>query len=288
VRCEEPGLRRGGVVVKDGKCSGDGVAWEEAVTYDIVEFRDGSFRPAQVTAIQEVPLTIYLNGQEMVTLLCTGKHPTYLAVGFLRSEGWIRDLGDLKDVRIEADDQRIKAFVEVSTDPLKAQPVRRSVTSGCGKGTSFDRNVETAIGVRVSARLVVAPDQIFRLMAELTERSTLYRRTRGCHNASLAEPSRIVIFREDIGRHNAIDMICGQCLLDGVTTEDKLIVTTGRIASEILLKTIRLGVPILVSGSAATRFSIDLARKTNMAMVGLVESGRMVVYNSGGRIAGCE
>jgi FdhD protein len=95
-----------------------------------------------------------------------------------------------------------------------------------------------------------------------------------------------MIFREDIGRHNAIDMIGGQCFLDNISTRDKLIVTTGRIASEILLKAIRLGVPILASGAAATRFSIDLARKTNMTLIGKVEQARLIVYNSGGRIAG--
>ncbi|MBE9580115.1 MAG: formate dehydrogenase accessory sulfurtransferase FdhD, partial [Proteobacteria bacterium] len=100
----------------------------------------------------------------------------------------------------------------------------------------------------------------------------------------LASPEKILIFHEDIGRHNAIDMICGQCLLDGIPTEDKLIVTTGRIASEILLKAIRLGVPVLASGSAATRFAIDLARKTNMTLVGQVEQGHMIVFNNGGRI----
>ena len=125
-----------------------------------------------------------------------------------------------------------------------------------------------------------------RLAGELDERSSLYRVTGGCHNACLATSEKILIFREDIGRHNAIDMICGQCFLDDISTEDKLIVSTGCIASEILLKAMRLGVPILVSMSAATRFSIDLARRTNMTLIGQVRKGRMIVYNQAGRIAG--
>lgn len=132
----------------------------------------------------------------------------------------------------------------------------------------------------------MTPQQIKQLASELNERSTLYRITRGCHNASLATPEKILIFREDIGRHNAIDMICGECFLNSITTKDKLIVTTGRIASEILLKAVRLGVTILVSGSAATRLAIDLARKVDITLVGQVRQDRMIIYNSGGRIAG--
>ena len=138
----------------------------------------------------------------------------------------------------------------------------------------------------VTAKLRVTPQQILRLSAELDERSALYRATGGCHNASLATPEEILIFREDIGRHNAIDMICGECFLESIATDDKLVVCTGRIASEILLKTIRLGAPILVSRAAATRFSIDLARRTNMTLVGRARKESMVIYNHAGRIEG--
>jgi FdhD protein len=257
---------------------------KDALTYDVAEYREGHFQETQVTAIQEVPLTIYLNGHEVVTLLCTGKHPKYLAAGFLKSDGFISDLKQLKDIRVQDAHERIKVCVETSHDPFSEQSLKRYVTSGCGKGTDFERNARTLASTTVPAKLRVSPQQILKLMAELHERSTLYRVTRGCHNAALASPEKMLIFHEDIGRHNAIDMICGQCLLDGIPTEDKLIVTTGRIASEILLKAIRLGVPVLASGSAATRFAIDLARKTNMTLVGKVEQGHMIVFNNGGRI----
>jgi len=259
---------------------------KDAVTYDVVEFAEGSFRKTEATAIQEIPLTIYLNGHEVVTLLCTGKYPKFLAVGFLKSDGLITDYKQLKGVQVEEDPERLIVHVETSHDPFKSQRLERSITSGCGKGTNFTRNVETIASTTVTTKLTVTPEEILRLSAELDERSTLYRATGGCHNASLATPEEILIFREDIGRHNAIDMICGECFLDNIPTEDKLIVSTGRIASEILLKVMRLGVSILVSGAAATRFSIDLARRTNMTLIGRVRQGRMVVYNHGGRIAG--
>ncbi len=259
---------------------------KEAFTYLAAEFGEGRFRETQVAAVQEVPLTIYLNGRELVTLLCTAKHPKYLAIGFLKSDGLITDVGQLEEIAVEAEDERMRVHVHTSHDPFKQQAPGRLITSGCGKGTDFERNLETISATRVTAKLAVSAEQILRLMEELHKRSTLYHLTRGCHNAALATPQSIVVFHEDIGRHNAIDMICGQCLLDKIPTQDKLIVATGRIASEILLKAIRLGVPVVASGAAATRLSIDLARKTNMTVIGKVEDGRMVVYHSGGRIVG--
>jgi FdhD protein len=259
---------------------------KDAFTYDVAEFAESHFRETRVTVIQEVPLTIYLNGNEVVTLLCTGKQPEYLAVGFLKSEGLITDRKEVMDIQAREEPERLIVDVETSHDPFKLQRLERSITSGCGKGTNFTRNVETISSTTVAAKPSVTPEQILRLSAKLDQRSTLYRATGGCHNASLATPEKILIFREDIGRHNAIDMICGECFLEDIPTDDKLIVSTGRIASEILLKTIRLGVSILVSGGAATRFSIDLARKTNMTLIGRVRRGRMVVYNHAGRIAG--
>jgi FdhD protein len=259
---------------------------KDAFTYGVAEFKRGRFQKARVTAIQEVPLTIYLNGHEVVTLMCTGKYPKFLAVGFLKSDGLVTDRNQLKGVHVEEEPERLRVNVETSHDPFKLQRLERTITSGCGKGTNFERNVEIIASTTVTAKLSMTPGQILRLAAELDERSTLYQATGGCHNAVLAASEKILIFREDIGRHNAIDMICGQCFLDDIRTEDKLIVSTGRIASEILLKVMQLGVPILVSMSAATRFSIDLARRTNMTLIGQVRRGRMVVYNQAGRIVG--
>ena len=259
---------------------------KESVSYNVSEFIGSRFEDARVTAVQEVPLTIFLNGHEVITLLCTGKHPKYLALGFLKSDGLIADVKEVQQVRVSEETERIRVYVETSHDSFELPRLRRSITSGCGKGTNFEQNMETIAATSVTAKLNISPQKILELASELQKRSTLYRTTRGCHNASLCTPQEMLIFREDIGRHNAIDMICGQCFLDGIPTKDKLIVTTGRIASEILLKALRLGVPILVSGSAATRLSIDLARKTNITLVGLVWEGRMVVYNSGGRVAG--
>lgn len=260
----------------------------DAYEYEIDAYGPRGFRRERIEAIREVPLTILLNGREVVTLLCTAKHPEYLAVGFCKSDALITEPGQLKDVRVEDRGDRILARVETSHDPLEGRTLQRAITSGCGKGTNFDRNVATVSRRRIDAPLSVTPDQLLRLAAELHARSTLYERTRGCHNSSLCTPEEMLIFREDIGRHNAIDMIVGQCFLEGIPTHDKMIVSTGRVASEILLKAARIGVPVLASTAVVTRFSVELAREIGITLVGNIQDDGLWVYNAAGRIAGLQ
>lgn len=257
----------------------------EAYPFEITEYGPGGPERKQIQAIREVPLTIYLNGREVVTLLCTGKYPRHLAVGFLKSDALISDPAQLLDVDIADEDGRITAHVRVGHDPFAGgREIQRSITSGCGKGTNFDRNVSTISRRRVTSELTVSPAQILALAGELKSRSTLYNSTRGCHNSSLCTPEEMLLFREDIGRHNAIDMIVGECFLEGLSTHDKMIVSTGRVASEILLKTVRIGVSVLASTAVATSFSVELARKIGLTLIGNIKADSFWVYNDPGRI----
>lgn len=257
----------------------------DSQNYDVHEYRQG-FARKPIASIREIPLTIMLNGREVVTLLCTAKHPEYLAVGFLKSDAFITSPDQITDLTVRRDDERLVAEVETCHDPWENRVMERSVTSGCGKGTNFGRNVQTVSKRRLGGDIRITPDQILALVRELHSRSTLYNETRGCHNSSLCTPDEMLLFREDIGRHNAIDMLCGQCFLDNVPVADKLIVSTGRVASEILLKVVRIGVPILVSTAVATNFSVELARKTGITLVGNAKDDSFWVYNDNGRIIG--
>jgi FdhD protein len=222
-----------------------------------------------------------------VTLLCTARYPKHLAVGFLKSDALITSLDQLEGVDIADQGERITAHVRTRHDPWAGgRDIQRSITSGCGKGTNFDRNVATISRRRVTSDLTVTPAQILALAAELKKRSTLYGRTRGCHNSSLCTPTEMLLFREDIGRHNAIDMIVGECFLSGIPTEDKMIVSTGRVASEILLKCVRIGVSVLASTAVATSFSVDLARRIGLTLIGNIKADGFWVYNDPGRIVG--
>lgn len=259
---------------------------QDLKTYQVTEYASGGFSDRQVSAIREIPLTIYLNDREVVTLLCTGKYPRQLALGFLKSDAFIREKAEIVDVDMCETGERITARVTVQGDPWEGRTVERSITSGCGKGTNFGRNVTTVSKRRLATDLSVKPENILTLVRELRQRSTLYGKTRGCHNSTLCTPDEMLLFREDIGRHNAIDMIVGHCFEEGIPTEDKMIVSTGRVASEILMKTVRIGVSVLVSTAVATSFSVELARKTGLTLVGNVTDDSFWIYNNNGRISG--
>ncbi len=252
--------------------------------YTVRQFGPGGMTDDTVDAITEVPLSIQLNGRHVVTLMCTGQHPRHLALGFLKSDALIQSIKDVVNVETLLEPDRIGVRVEVRYDPWKNHELQRSITSGCGKGTNFDHNVETISKRRLNTNMTVRAEDILRLVEELHNRSSLYRETRGCHNASLCSATEMEAFREDIGRHNAIDMLVGRCFEKDEPTAGKMIVATGRVASEILLKVVRIGVPILVSTAAATGFSVDLARRTNLTLVGSATKESFRIYHDPGRI----
>lgn len=257
----------------------------DRIPFKIKKFSNGEVTEEEIESILEIPMTIFLNSREVVTLLTTAKNPECLAIGFLKSDAYISNRKQLTGLKISKTDQRLIAEVTTSHDPWKNRTIEYSITSGCGKGTNFGRNVKTISKRKIKADITVTPQQIIKHTRELHSRSKLYNLTRGCHNSSLCTPETMLYFEEDIGRHNAIDMIVGKCFFEQVSTEDKMILSTGRIASEILLKAMRIGIPILASTAVATSFSIDLARKLGMTLIGNIkEDGSFWVYNDNGRI----
>ena len=234
--------------------------------------------------IREVPLTIYLNDHEIVTLLCLGDHLKSLAIGFLKSEGLISRIDDLKSVFVDEANRLVRVEVEEDTGLAEKLFQRRTVTSGCGKGTTFYNALDTLITEPMDSPLKISVDQVFHLMHRLVEASELYKITGGTHNSALATVEDLVLFRTDIGRHNAVDKIYGECFLNNIFLKDKVLVTTGRITSEILIKTGRMGIPVLISRSAATSLAISLAEQIGVALIGYVRGKNLVVYTGRERV----
>jgi FdhD protein len=235
------------------------------------------------TVVREAPLTIYLNGQEFVTLLCTPELLDMLAVGFLRSEGLVGSYGDIVSLRVDGE----QGFVFVETEGGKlAEKLygKRTITSGCGKGTVFFSVLDSLQSKPVESALTISAAEILSLMRELQERAHLFRLTGGLHSAALCSRKEVVYFCEDIGRHNAVDKIAGLCLRDGVELHDKILVTSGRISSEILVKSAKLGIPVLVSRSAPTSLSIELGEKLGLTLVGFARGRRFNIYSRRDRI----
>jgi FdhD protein len=232
----------------------------------------------RVSVVREIPLTIFLNDREIITLLCTGAHIDSLAVGFLKSEGLLQHRSDLQKVETDTDGQKVRVYTNEPTEIAEQLFGKRTLTSGCGKGTIFYNVLDSLQSQPLKKQITIRVDQVRKLMTELHKRSELYRRSRGVHNCGLATTSKILLFRTDIGRHNAVDMIQGECFLTQVDTSDKILVTTGRITSEILIKAAKMKIPMLISRSAATSLSLDLAHKLNMTVIGYVRGGSILAY----------
>jgi len=233
---------------------------------------------ARVAVVREVPLTIFLNDREIVTLLCTGSHVESLAVGFLRSEGLLQERSSLKSLVVDENRQAVRVVTDESAELTQQLFGKRTLTSGCGKGTIFYNVLDSLQSQPLENKLVIEAAQVRRLMSELHSRSELYKRSRGVHNCGLADTKKILIFRSDIGRHNAVDMILGECFLQELATNEKILVTTGRITSEILIKAAKMHIPMLISRSAATSLSLELATSLNMTIIGYVRGGSILAY----------
>ena len=237
------------------------------------------------TVTTEFALTIILNNQELVTLLCSPKDLKYLAIGFLSSEGLLKGKDEIK--KIVVDDQRGVVRVETEEDKGSESQLifKRLITSGCGRGASFYSDAEVKNQARVESPIRISAPQVFALVKEFQHRSQVYQTTGGVHSAALCDTKNILVFSEDIGRHNAIDKIFGECMLTDLPTEDRIVITSGRISSEILLKVARRNIPLLISKSAPTNLGVRLAADLGVTLIGFARGKRMNVYANSWRVA---
>jgi len=237
-----------------------------------------------VSVVRETPLTIFLNGDELITLVTTGDANKELALGFLLSEGFLKNKEDLGSVREDSEAGSVE--IEVTGDLSMVHELweKRTVTSGCGKGATFYSILDSLHSNPITSDLTVTPSQVYNLMKKLNRQSDLYRDTRGVHNSALAEGDQILIFRDDIGRHNAVDKIRGTAFMEDMALEDKVLITTGRLSSEIVIKVAKMGVPILISRSAPTTLALDLADRVNLTLIGYVRGERLTVYTGSERV----
>ena len=229
---------------------------------------------------REISLIIYHNGDHLVTLMCSPDSLRELAVGFLYSSCLINSAEEVKELLI--DDKHLSIFVKTQD---RGNTGEKIYTSGCGKGIMLSDLSEEILGKRIEAGLKVSRSQIFQMQSEFQRKSVLFRETGGVHSAALANGKTIRIFMADIGRHNAIDKVIGKALLGDLNLEDSIMLTSGRISSEIVLKVARCGTPILVSRSAPTNRAVEMARQANLTLIGFARGSRMNIYSGEERIS---
>ena len=234
--------------------------------------------------VRESPVTIFLNDIDLVSLLCSPKDLEYLAVGFLFGEGLIKSKEEIKSIFADKKDGVV--WVEtVGHKKLRENILaKRFITTGCGRGFSFVDSAEYSKGLKANRDFKILASFIASLMKEFQSKSQIYRKTGGVHSAGLANDCEIVIFKEDIGRHNAIDKVLGERLLKGTKDDNLVMITSGRVSSDILIKAARGRIPIIISKSAPTDLAVRLARELGITLVGFARGSRMNVYSNEWRI----
>jgi FdhD protein len=238
-------------------------------------WKAGHLREVKGEIVREQPLTIYVNGQRFITVLSTPRKLDALVVGYLWLEKVIASVSEIRRLSVSEVDGR--ADVELAGDV--ELPQERILTSGCGGGITF--RIDPRVVPRVESSLRVEPARLFDRMKELYQQAVGYRASRGIHGAALADADRLLFMAEDVGRHNAVDKICGEALLRGEPTRDRVLLSTGRVSSEMLLKGARMGTPLVVSRTSPTEMAVSLGEQLGITVVGYLRHDALNVYAGG-------
>ncbi len=235
------------------------------------EYRRG-WQQAQGEVIEEGLATLYVNGIEWATIMCTPRELDWLALGFLANEGFIQGIDEVEILHVS----RPGCCVDLWLDHAVSKPVREIITSGCGGGLTFD-DPQTDIAPLVD-ELQLEPERLYALFNQLHFPGSLHGRTRGVHAAGLSDGEQLLIVVEDVGRHNTIDKLRGASLQRGIDTRGRILLATGRVSSEMLRKGARMGCPIIASRNSPTSMSVQMAEAFNITLVGYVRRASMRVY----------
>lgn len=246
--------------------------------YNISKYEKDTSRKTIDSLIVEYLFTIFLEGEEYITLICTPQSLQELAIGFLHSESIIESIDDIKNIEIYEE----KGYINIELNSRKLLEQRankkRTITSGCGKGSIYYNELDRLkLNEDMSSREIPYL-YISNMMNEFNKESKLFIETGGVHSVALTDFKDIIFFEEDIGRHNALDKIIGKCLKNNIDVKNKAILTSGRITSEIVLKCAKLNINYIVSRSAPTNVAIDLANIVNMRIIGFARGQRMNIY----------
>jgi FdhD protein len=225
--------------------------------------------------VTERPLTVFLNAREIVTLMTIGDHPELLAVGYLLNQGMLRPDDEITAIDYDADIETIVVRTRRQTD-YEEKLKKKVQTSGCAQGTVFGDLMDALEGVRLSPSARLKTSWLYQLQRKINTVPSLYLKAGAIHGCVLCQGDRPLVYMEDVGRHNAVDKIAGWMMRNRVPADDKIFYTTGRLTSEMVIKTVRMGIPILVSRSGFTAWGVDLAQKAGLTLVGRMRGKRFV------------
>lgn len=246
---------------------------------NITIFDRSGMQSGSALIVSEMPLTIFLNDVELVTLTCSPGAGEELAAGFLLSEGLVQSPADIREITCCEEEGLLRVRTNSPVFPGE-NFLRRHIAVCCGKGRAAPYIASDALRLQpVQSSNVFAAPHLLQLMVLLDEKSATFRLTGGVHCAALADGRDLLVMYEDIGRHNAVDKVLGHAFLRRIAPADKCLLLSGRISSEIIIKAVRSGIPLVVSRSAPTLLAVDLAEQLGIALVGFARGQRLNVYS---------
>ncbi len=248
-----------------------------------VEGIDQEGRRVAAAVVVERPLTLFLNGQEIVTVMTVGDHPDCLAVGYLLNQNMLRPDDQITGIDHDEDLETVVVRTARRTDYEKKLR-KKTLTSGCAQGTVFGDLMEKFDEIRLPAEAVLRTSWLYALTRKINTVPSLYLAAGAIHGCVLCEEDRPLVYMEDVGRHNAIDKIAGYMHLNGIGPEGKIFYTTGRLTSEMVIKTVQMRIPILISRSGFTAWGVELARRAGLTLIGRAKGRRFVALAGENRI----
>jgi FdhD protein len=243
--------------------------------------QDGNTVETRVTV--ERPLTLFLNGREIVTMMTICDHPDYLAVGYLLNQNMLRPDDEVTGIDYDAEIETVVVRTARETnyeDKLK----KKTLTSGCAQGTVFGDVMETFETAQLNKDTVLKTSWLYNLTKTINTTPSLYLEAGAIHGCVLCHEGKPLIYMEDVGRHNAVDKIAGYMFLNGISGHDKIFYTTGRLTSEMVIKTVQMGMPILCSRSGFTAWGVELARQVGLTLIGRARGKRFIALAGEERI----
>jgi FdhD protein len=244
---------------------------------------DQEGRPVETAVVVERPLTLFLNGQEIVTMMTIGDYPDYLAVGYLINQNMLTPDDRITGIDYDEELETVVVRTERATD-FEQKLKKKTLTSGCAQGTVFGDLMERFDEIELPPNAVLKTSWIYSLSKQINLTPSLYLAAGAIHGCCLCQEDRPLVYMEDVGRHNAIDKIAGYMRLNGISAADKLFYTTGRLTSEMVIKAVQMGIPILISRSGFTAWGVELARKADLTLIGRAKGKRFVALSGEHRL----
>ncbi len=229
----------------------------------------------ETRVVVERPLTLFLNSAEIVTMMTVGDHPDYLAVGYLLNQNMLRPGDEITAIDFDEELDVVVVRTGHETD-FEEKLAKKTLTSGCAQGTVFGDVMESFDSVRLPEDAILRTSWLYGLTRKINTQPSLYLAAGAIHGCVLCEADRPLVYMEDVGRHNAIDKIAGWMFLEGEGPGGKIFYTTGRLTSEMVIKCVRMGIPIVISRSGFTAWGVELARQANLTLIGRARGRRFL------------